>query len=76
MNNVGLAAALAMLSESYGHGMHHRGIAADNRNHRDRLDPRNSVHAPIVAERIAAAEAKRARKNAKRCLQANPGEKP
>lgn len=41
-------------------------ITDNNRTHSNRLNPRHSVDGPILNERLAAAEAKRARKCAKR----------
>lgn len=48
-------------------------LTDNNRAHSNRVNPRNSVEAPILNERLAAAEAKRARKCAKRLADEGDG---
>ena len=61
-NNIGLAAVQAMLLGATEFAGKHPGIAARNRHHDDRSRPGSQEE----IDRMAAAQAKRDRKNAKR----------
>lgn len=65
-SNIGLAAAQAMLLGAADFAGKHVGIASGNRRHTDRARPGSQEE----IDRLAAAQAKRDRKNAKRAREA------